>query len=136
MIKSRPLLELTPKEFIKTLWTWTSLQYRNKWLKKEIERLWLNIIFRKYNWKLVVSIHKKYLVWRRLHNPYFKDEEFALDWPNCLVNKHLYNEERDRGKNLEKISRKGFVLYYANKWIKWFIFYLIKLYYNDRKERI
>jgi len=46
MIKNRPILSMDYKEFMMTMWTWSSLQYRNRWLQDNVKKLWLQISFR------------------------------------------------------------------------------------------
>ena len=131
MNKSRPIIDMDVKEFILTLWTGKSLQYRNKWLENKCKELWLKIVFSKKDNKLVVWIHQSYLVWRKIHNPLFVDDSFIPDNGNCLVNKEVYDEDDTRGNNISRLkTSKGYIMYYLRKPIKWFIFNLIKQNYG------
>jgi len=80
---------------------------------------------------MIVLIHQKYLTWRKLDNPLVPDSSFVnISWH--LVHKKDYVEDDSWGENIERISQKWYVHYYAHKTIKAFIFTLIKQYTNDK----
>ncbi len=125
----RELITLEPKEFIKSLGnlTWKSLQYRNKWLQKKSEEIWLAVRFYKENWKLYIKIHKRHLTNRYIPNPYFTDTNL-VKFGNYLKNKVKKDDMHIKLEDV--VSTRWWVDYRATKFIKWFIFYLIKQYYD------